>query len=168
MRMSSEFEAQSLLDIQGLQSGTNFVGRVAGLAVVAAVVLIYWIILRTRAGHGLAIANADFRAKISENQTSQVLLLVGGGAFFGAYFAGANFNYRLIFLVIVVAALVRVGGLFGNLLSGGLIAVQYLYTAAPQSLGPVADILLLVLTAQLVVVVIQAFGVPRSAVSASP
>lgn len=155
LRLASMYDRESALGIDFSDAAIVSIARIAGAAALILISLVLLLYMRICCESRLAKSTRDLGVRIIEDRVSEVFLLVGGGTFIASYLGGTNFNYRLIFLVFVVMALVRAGGTPGFSLAAGLIAVQYLYTAAPQVVAPFIDVLLLVLTSLLLVIVVQ-------------
>lgn len=114
--------------------------RATGLAVlVATTALLGWVL---RAGRLPRIGGVSGR--LAADRTASVLLATGAGAFLVAYAAGPSFDYRLLTLLLPLAALLRVGGREGTGIAALLLAVMAL--SYSTFIGPaeyLGDLLLL-------------------------
>lgn len=130
--------------------------RLAGLAVFAAALALLALALT---GHWLGRIGDEWSSLIrdvSADVTATALILAGSGVFLVAYILGPSYDYRLMFLIPVIAGLLRIGSAFA-LVSAGVVAVQLLLSYS-QFIGAaeyLSDLMLLVLAPVLVVTAVR-------------
>lgn len=83
--------------------------RVMGLAVLLLVAAVLVLLFRALRGTELVRGWNQLCSAVRDDEQAAGAVLVGGGAFLVAYLLGPSYDYRLIFLLPVIAGLLRVG-----------------------------------------------------------
>lgn len=154
----------------GLPGGVT-VWRAVGLLLFLGSAVVWALALRLRRSDLRVVGLLGLVRAVQGDEVASALLLGGGGCFLGAYAVGTSWDYRLIFLLPVLAGLVRVRGSAPRPVSWACAAiVAELYVTyplgAPQHVGDLAWLVLAPL--MLVVLVLVARGRPPGRTVGTP
>ena len=119
--------------------------RLVGAAVFIAVTVLLIIMIRSTAASTPTRAWRELCEGLSADHVASSLVLAGGGAFLVAYLLGPSYDYRLIFLLPVIAGLLRLASRAANVAVSILIA-QFLlsYSTYVGAAEYLSDLMLLV------------------------
>ena len=124
---------------------SSTLGQVIGLGVFAVVLaLVTGIFQRTRTS-ALGDQWQRLIRSLATDSVATGLVLTGSGVFIIAYLLGPSYDYRLIFLILVIAGLLRVGSTVA-LASAGVLILQMIlsYSTFVGSLEYFSDVMLIV------------------------
>ena len=120
--------------------------RIIGFLLLLAVTSVIAMLLRSRRHATFVRGWRALLTDVASDAPSQALVLAGGGAFLMAYLLGPSYDYRLIFLIPVIAGLLRINRKASKVAGALLITIMILsYSTVVGSAEYIADGLLLLL-----------------------
>lgn len=132
------------------------VTRVIGFLLLAGLTLIAWRVFGGSGERPLHVEWQQFICKLRVDLPARSFMLAGSGTFLVAYVAGPSYDYRQIFLLPVLAALLRIGGSVASL--GAAVLIGLLIASYSTFIGPweyLGDLLMLVVAPVMAVCVWQ-------------
>ncbi len=123
--------------------GASFGPRIFGVLSVASLCLLYLIILRRWKEQRHCSVLRAMPEQIDAHNDAATLIVIGSGSFLGAYILGTNFDYRLVFLILLNLGIAALGSNCNRYLLGLawlLVGLMWCTYAAPIRLQQIADL----------------------------
>lgn len=149
-------------DLSGLDRVPS--AKVAGIAVFITVAGLLLVALHSSKFAKFTRETQHLWTEMFAGRKASTLFLGGVGSLVGAYLLGTNFNYRLIFMVPIVASLTMLPANFGRIPLIAATTTVYVGTWVPSLLHWISDISLLILMPYLFIgfLSVSALGPPRA------
>ena len=129
--------------------GSSYGPRIFGVLSLVSLSLLYLMIIRRCKARRHCSALRAMPEQIDGHNNGATLMVIGLGSFLGAYIVGTNFDYRLVFLILLNLGIVALGSHCNRYLLGLswlLVGLMWCTYAAPIRLQQVADLVWFFLT----------------------